>query len=209
MSPRAGLLDISPVIPVVTLDDPAHAVPVARALLAGGIAILELTLRTDRALEALAAIAEGVPELVVGAGTVRTAAQADAAVAHGARFVVSPGASLPLLAHLATLPVPALPGVATVSEILTAVEHGLTELKFFPAGTAGGPAFLSAVAAPVPEVRFCPTGGVTPDNMADYLVLDNVPTVGGSWLTPRSALVAHDWAEISARAESALAGILR
>lgn len=209
MSPRAGLLDISPVIPVVTLDDPAHAVPVARALLAGGIAILELTLRTDRALEALAAIAEGVPELVVGAGTVRTAAQADAAVAHGARFVVSPGASLPLLAHLATLPVPALPGVATVSEILTAVEHGLTELKFFPAGTAGGPAFLSAVAAPVPEVRFCPTGGVTPDNMADYLVLDNVPAVGGSWLTPRSALVAHDWAEISARAETALAGILR
>ena len=190
---RASLLDVCRVIPVVTIDNPDHAVPVARALLTGGIGVLELTLRTGRALEVLATIAAEVPEILVGAGTVRTPQQADEALAHGARFVVSPGASLALLRHLITLPVPVLPGVATVSEMLTALDHGLTELKFFPAGPVGGPAYLSAVAAPVPEARFCPTGGVTPDNMADYLALPNVPAVGGSWLTPGSVLAAQDW----------------
>jgi 2-dehydro-3-deoxyphosphogluconate aldolase/(4S)-4-hydroxy-2-oxoglutarate aldolase len=204
-----GPLDISPVIPVVTLDDPADAVPVARALLAGGIGIVELTLRTDRALEGLAAIAAEVPEVVVGAGTVRTPDQADEAVRRGARFLVSPGAGPRLLAHLAALPVPVLPGVATLSEILAAVEHGLTELKFFPAGPAGGPAYLAAVSGPVPEVRFCPTGGITPDTMADYLALANVPAVGGSWLTPPDRVAAGDWTGISARAAAALASAAR
>ena len=200
---RVSLLEVSRVIPVVTIDNPDHAVPVARALLAGGIPILELTLRTDRALEALATISADVPEILVGAGTVLTPQQADDAVEHGARFVVSPGASLRLLQHLISLPVAVLPGVATVSEMLTALDHGLSELKFFPAGPVGGPPYLSAVAAPVPEARFCPTGGVTPENMADYLALPNVPAVGGSWLTPRSLLASQDWAQISALAQDA------
>jgi 2-dehydro-3-deoxyphosphogluconate aldolase / (4S)-4-hydroxy-2-oxoglutarate aldolase len=203
MTSPASLLEVSPVIPVVTIDDPDHAVPVARALVAGGILIIEVTLRTGRALEALAAIAAEVPEILAGAGTVRTPQQADDAVQHGARFVVSPGASLPLLRHLISLPVPVLPGVATVSETLTALDHGLTELKFFPAGPAGGPSYLSALAAPVPEARFCPTGGVTPDNMADYLALRNVPAVGGSWLTPANVLASQDWAEVRSLAEDA------
>jgi 2-dehydro-3-deoxyphosphogluconate aldolase/(4S)-4-hydroxy-2-oxoglutarate aldolase len=203
MTSPASLLEVSPVIPVVTIDDPDHAVPVARALVAGGILIIEVTLRTGRALEALAAIAAEVPEILAGAGTVRTPQQADDAVQHGARFVVSPGASLPLLRHLISLPVPVLPGVATVSETLTALDHGLTELKFFPAGPAGGPSYLSALAAPVPEARFCPTGGVTPDNMADYLALRNVPAVGGSWLTPANVLASQDWAQVRSLAEDA------
>ena len=203
MTSPTGLLGISPVIPVVTIDDPDHAVPVAKALLAGGIPIIEVTLRTGRALEALAAIAADVPEILAGAGTVRTPQQADDAVECGARFVVSPGASLRLLRHLISLPVPVLPGVATVSETLTALDHGLTELKFFPAGPAGGPSYLSALAAPVPDARFCPTGGVTPDNMAAYLALTNVPAVGGSWLTPGNVLASQDWARITALAEDA------
>jgi 2-dehydro-3-deoxyphosphogluconate aldolase/(4S)-4-hydroxy-2-oxoglutarate aldolase len=199
-----SLLDLSPVIPVVTINDPAHAAPVARALLAGGINIIELTLRTERAVEALMAVAEEVPEIRLGAGSVLTPEQADLAVKSGARFLVSPGASPRLLQHLVGLDVPVLPGVATVSEVLTALDHGLTDLKFFPAGPAGGPAYLAAIGGPVPNVRFCPTGGVTADNMADYLRLRNVPCVGGSWLTPASALTGGDWASITRLAAAAL-----
>ncbi len=199
-----SLLDLSPVIPVVTINDPAHAAPVARALLAGGINIIELTLRTERAVEALMAVAKEVPEIRLGAGSVLTPEQADLAVKSGARFLVSPGASPRLLQHLVGLDVPVLPGVATVSEVLTAVDHGLTDLKFFPAGPAGGPAYLAAIGGPVPNVRFCPTGGVTADNMADYLRLRNVPCVGGSWLTPASALTGGDWASITRLAAAAL-----
>ena len=204
-----SLLDLSPVIPVVTINDPAHAAPVARALLAGGINIIELTLRTERAVEALMAVAEEVPEIRLGAGSVLTPEQADLAVKSGARFLVSPGASPRLLQHLVGLDVPVLPGVATVSEVLTAVDQGLTDLKFFPAGPAGGPAYLAAIGGPVPNVRFCPTGGVTADNMADYLRLRNVPCVGGSWLTPASALTGGDWASIIRLAAAALAAARR
>jgi 2-dehydro-3-deoxyphosphogluconate aldolase/(4S)-4-hydroxy-2-oxoglutarate aldolase len=204
-----SLLDLSPVIPVVTINDPAHAAPVARALLAGGINIIELTLRTERAVEALMAVAEEVPEIRFGAGSVLTPEQADLAVKSGARFLVSPGASPRLLQHLVGLDVPVLPGVATVSEVLTAVDQGLTDLKFFPAGPAGGPAYLAAIGGPVPNVRFCPTGGVTADNMADYLRLRNVPCVGGSWLTPASALTGGDWASITRLAAAALAAARR
>jgi 2-dehydro-3-deoxyphosphogluconate aldolase/(4S)-4-hydroxy-2-oxoglutarate aldolase len=204
-----SLLDLSPVIPVVTINDPAHAAPVARALLAGGINIIELTLRTERAVEALMAVAEEVPEIRLGAGSVLTPEQADLAVKSGARFLVSPGASPRLLQHLVGLDVPVLPGVATVSEVLTAVDQGLTDLKFFPAGPAGGPAYLAAIGGPVPNVRFCPTGGVTADNMADYLRLRNVPCVGGSWLTPASALTGGDWASITRLAAGALAAARR
>ena len=199
-----SLLDLSPVIPVVTIEDPVHAAPIARALVAGGISIIELTLRTKRSLEAISAIAARVPEITIGAGSVLTTTQADLAIEHGARFLVSPGASPRLLGHLVTRDVPVLPGVATVSEVLTAVDHGLTDLKFFPAGPAGGPAYLAAIAGPVPNVRFCPTGGVTVDNLADYLSLPNVPCVGGSWLTPPSALAAGDWAQVTALASAAL-----
>jgi 2-dehydro-3-deoxyphosphogluconate aldolase/(4S)-4-hydroxy-2-oxoglutarate aldolase len=203
MTGRASLLAVSPIIPVVTIDDPDHAVPVARALLAGGIPIIELTLRTSRALEGLALVAAEVPEILVGAGTVLTPQQADDAVEGGAQFVVTPGAGPGLLDHLASLPVPALPGVATVSEVLIALDHGFTELKFFPAGPAGGPAYLSALSAPVPGARFCPTGGVTPDNMGDYLALRNVPAVGGSWLTPANLLASHDWSQVTVLAKNA------
>lgn len=198
------LLDVSPVIPVVTIEDPAHAVPVARALLAGGIEIIELTLRTPRSMESLIAIAADVPDILLGAGSVLTPGQADLAVENGARFLVSPGAGPRLLTHLVSLDVPVLPGVATVSEVLNAVEHGLSDLKFFPAGPAGGPGYLSAISAPVPDVRFCPTGGVTVDNMAGYLALRNVPCVGGSWLTPASVFASADWARVSSLASAAL-----
>lgn len=199
-----SLLDLSPVIPVVTIDDPTHAAPLARALLAGGIAVIELTLRTERALEALSAIAAEAPDIELGAGSVLTPEQADQALAHGARFLVSPGASPRLLQYLARLDVPVLPGVATASEVLTALDHGLTDLKFFPAGPSGGPAWLAAMAAPIPQARFCPTGGVSMDNLADYLALPNVACVGGTWLTPASAIAAADWHRITTLAGEAL-----
>jgi 2-dehydro-3-deoxyphosphogluconate aldolase/(4S)-4-hydroxy-2-oxoglutarate aldolase len=205
MSDTAGLLDVSAVIPVVTTDDPEHAVPVARALLAGGIGIIELTLRTERALESLALIAADVPDILLGAGTVLDPTQGDAAIARGAQFLVSPGLTPTLLRHFLDSRVPFLPGVATVGEAMYALEHGVTELKFFPAGPAGGPRYLAAVAAPLPQVRFCPTGGVTPQNMADYLALSNVGCVGGSWLTPRAALAAQDWDQIAELARAAVA----
>src|SRR5215207_750180 len=201
--PSPRLLDVSPVIPVVTISDPAHAVPVARALLSGGIPIIELTLRTQPALEGLSAIAAEVPEILPGAGSVLTPQQADLAIEHGARFLVSPGASKGLLHHLVRIGVPVLPGVATVSEMLTALDHGLTELKFFPAGPGGGPAYLAAVASPVPQLRFCPTGGVTLENMADYLALPNVGAVGGSWITSAKDLAEQNWRRVSMLARDA------
>ena len=198
-------LDVSPVIPVVVIDDPAQAVPLARALVAGGIGIIEVTLRTPRALEAVAAIATEVPEIALGVGSVLTPAQADTSIERGAEFLVSPGTGPVLLRHLSEVPVPVLPGTATVSEMLTAREHGLRELKFVPAGPAGGPRYLAAVSAPVPGVRFCPTGGVTVASMNDYLTLPNVATVGGTWLTPPALVEAGDWAAVTRLAEEAIA----
>lgn len=198
-----SVLDIAPVIPVVTVEDPAHAVPLARALAAGGIGVIEVPLRTARALEAVAAIAAEVPEIALGVGTVLTPQDADAALAHGASFLVTPGCSPSLLRHVASLPVPVLPGVATVGEMLAAHEAGFTELKFFPAGPAGGPAYLAALAGPLPHLRFCPTGGISRATMGDYLALANVPTVGGSWLTPADAVAAQDWDRITALAAEA------
>lgn len=204
MTLNGSPLDVAPVIPVVVIEEPARAVPLARALVAGGIEIIEVTLRTPRALDAVAAIAAEVPEIALGVGSVLTAVQLDQSVAAGAEFLVSPGASLALLQRLVAAPVPVLPGVATLSEVLTALDHGLNELKFFPAGPAGGPAYLAAVGGPVPQVRFCPTGGVTEDNLLDYLALPNVATVGGTWLTPASLVAAEDWAGITALAASAV-----
>ena len=187
----------APVIPVIVLNDVAHAVPLARALLAGGIRMLEITLRTPQALACMEAIARAVPEAVLGAGTVRSAADAHAAASAGARFAVSPGYSPKIGQACHDLGLPLLPGVATSSEILMCQEDGLTELKFFPALQAGGIAMLKALGGPFGEVRFCPTGGVTLINAPEFLALPNVACVGASWLVPTDALAAGDWARIT------------
>ena len=197
MANATSVLHVSPVIPVVTIEDPQHAVPLAKALVAGGVRIIELTLRTESALTSLKLIANEVPDILVGAGTVLTPAQADAAVAAGAQFLVSPGVTPSLLDHLLTLGIPVLPGVATVGEAMAVLERGLDTMKFFPAGPAGGPDYLAAIGAPIPQVQFCPTGGISLASAPAYLALPNVSCVGGSWLTPRSAIENQDWQQIT------------
>jgi 2-dehydro-3-deoxyphosphogluconate aldolase/(4S)-4-hydroxy-2-oxoglutarate aldolase len=193
----------APVIPVIVLHDVAHAVPMARALLAGGIRMLEITLRTPQALACMEAIANEVEGAVVGAGTVRSPADAAAAVKAGARFAVSPGYTPALGQACRDLGLALLPGVATGSEIMTAQEDGYTELKFFPAMQAGGPGMLKAWSGPFFDVKFCPTGGVTPGNAVDFLGLSNVACVGGSWMVPAEALAQGDWARMEALAREA------
>lgn len=205
MADATSVLHVSPVIPVVTIADPQHAVPVAKALVEGGVRIIELTLRTGNALESLKRIANEVPDILVGAGTILTPAQADDAVAAGAQFLVSPGVTPSLLDHMLQLNVSVLPGVATVGEVLAVLEHGLTAMKFFPAGPAGGPEYLAAIGAPIPAVQFCPTGGISLASAPDYLALPNVTCVGGSWLTPRAAVEDEDWAQITRLAQGAAA----
>ncbi|MDT8991847.1 bifunctional 4-hydroxy-2-oxoglutarate aldolase/2-dehydro-3-deoxy-phosphogluconate aldolase [Curvibacter sp. APW13] len=190
----------APVIPVIVLQDVAHAVPMARALVAGGVRMLEITLRTPQALACMERIAAEVPEAVVGAGTVRSAADAAAAAKAGARFSVSPGYTSTVGRACKDVGLALLPGVATGSEIMMAQEDGYTELKFFPAMQAGGPAMLKAWSGPFFDVRFCPTGGVTQANAAELLALPNVVCVGGSWLVPQDAMEAGDWARITALA---------
>ncbi len=193
----------APVIPVIVLNDVAHAVPMAQALLAGGIRMLEITLRTPQALACMEAIARAVPEAVVGAGTVRSAADAQAAAMAGARFAVSPGYTPQVGRACKDLGLPLLPGVATGSEIMMAQEEGFAELKFFPAMQAGGMAMLKAWSGPFGDVSFCPTGGVTQQNALDLLALPNVLCVGGSWLVPADALALGDWARITRLAREA------
>jgi len=193
----------APVIPVIVLHDVRHAVALARALVAGGIRMLEVTLRTPQALACLEAIAREVPEAVAGAGTVRSAADVQASLNAGARFAVSPGYTHTVGQACRDAGLPLLPGVATGSEIMAAQEDGYNELKFFPAMQAGGPAMLKAWGGPFIDVRFCPTGGVTQANAAEFLALSNVACVGGSWLTPADALAAGDWARITALARDA------
>jgi 2-dehydro-3-deoxyphosphogluconate aldolase / (4S)-4-hydroxy-2-oxoglutarate aldolase len=195
----------APVIPVIVLHDVAHAVPMARALVAGGIRMLEVTLRRPQALACMEAIARDVPEAVVGAGTVRSHADAQAAVNAGARFAVSPGYTSALGQACRALDLPLLPGVATGSEIMQAQADGYQQLKFFPALQAGGLAMLKAWSGPFFDVDFCPTGGLTPENAAQFLALSNVRCVGGSWLVPADALADGDWARITALAAQAKA----
>jgi 2-dehydro-3-deoxyphosphogluconate aldolase/(4S)-4-hydroxy-2-oxoglutarate aldolase len=202
-----ALLDTVPVVPVVVIDDLAHAVPVAQALVAGGLPVIELTLRTPVALEAIRAIADQVPEILIGAGTIVTPGQAKEALDAGARFLVSPGATPALLDAMAVTGLPFLPGTATVSEVLAVLEAGFTAMKFFPAEASGGAPFLKALSTVVPTARFCPTGGITYASAPDYLKLSNVGCVGGSWLTPPEALAAGDWSIVRERA--ALAAALR
>jgi 2-dehydro-3-deoxyphosphogluconate aldolase/(4S)-4-hydroxy-2-oxoglutarate aldolase len=200
MSEPTSLLDIAPVIPVVVVQDAANAVPIAKALVAGGLPIIELTLRTPVALPAIERIAAEVPEIIVGAGTIVDAAQAKQALAAGAQFLVSPGSTADLRAAMCDTGLPHLPGVATVSEVMTLLEDGYTDMKFFPAEAAGGVPYLRAIHSPVPAARFCPTGGITPTSLAEYLKTPNVGCVGGSWLTPADAVDRHDWSQISSLA---------
>ena len=193
----------APVIPVIVLHDVAHAVPMARALVAGGIRMLEVTLRTPQALACMEAIAKEVPDAVVGAGTVRSPADAVAAAKAGARFAVSPGFTRAVGQACRDNGLSLLPGVATGSEIMMAQEDGYTEFKFFPAMQAGGPAMLKAWGGPFIDVRFCPTGGVSLANAPEFLALPNVACVGGSWLVPADALAAGDWARITTLAREA------
>ena len=202
---ESSLLSRVPVVPVVVVDDPAHAVPIARALVAGGLPVIELTLRTPVALDAIRAIASEVPETLVGAGTIVTPGQAKEALDAGAQFLVSPGSTPSLLGAMADTGLPFLPGTATVSEVLAVLEAGYTELKFFPAEASGGAAFLKSLASPVPTARFCPTGGITAASAASYLSLPNVGCVGGSWLTPADALAAGDWGRVTELARAAAA----
>ncbi len=195
----------APVIPVIVLNDVNHAVPMARALVAGGIRMLEVTLRTPVALACIERIAKEVPEAVAGAGTVRTPEEAQAAARAGARFAVSPGFTNGVGQACADNGLPLLPGVATGSEIMMAAEAGYKELKFFPAMQAGGPAMLKAWSGPFFDVKFCPTGGVSLSNAKEFLSLPNVICVGGSWLVPNDALAAGDWARITALAAEASA----
>jgi 2-dehydro-3-deoxyphosphogluconate aldolase/(4S)-4-hydroxy-2-oxoglutarate aldolase len=195
-----NLLDVAPVVPVVVLKDATRAVPLARALAEGGLPIIELTLRTPAALEAIRRIADEVPEILVGAGTILDTRQADEAAAAGAQFLVSPGSTPALLDAMDATGLPYLPGTSTVSEMLAVAERGHTAMKFFPAEAAGGAPYLASLASPLPSLRFCPTGGITAATAADYLRLPNVGCVGGSWVTPADVLAAGDWARVTALA---------
>ncbi|MFS4094570.1 bifunctional 4-hydroxy-2-oxoglutarate aldolase/2-dehydro-3-deoxy-phosphogluconate aldolase [Streptomyces sp. AF1A] len=201
--PAASVLDLAPVVPVVVLSDAADAVPLARALVAGGLPAIEVTLRTPAALDAVRAIAGEVPGAVVGAGTVITPEQVGACVAAGARFLVSPGWTEALLAAMRGSGVPFLPGVSTASEVVALLERGVREMKFFPAQAAGGTDYLKSLAGPLPQARFCPTGGIGPATAPGYLALPNVGCVGGSWMVPADAVGARDWARVEALARAA------
>lgn len=204
MREPTSLLDIVPVIPVVVVHNAADAVPIARALVDGGLPIIELTLRTPAAMDAIERIAAEVPEIIVGAGTIVNSTQPKQAVAAGAQFLVSPGSTPALRAAMRDTGLPNLAGVATVSEVLALLDDGYTDMKFFPAEAAGGAAYLGAIHSPVPAARFCPTGGITPTNAASYLTLPNVGCVGGSWLTPADAVEGRDWARIASLASAAV-----
>ncbi len=199
------LMTRGPVIPVVVVDRAVDAVPLARALLAGGIDTMEITLRTPDAVDAIRSVAEQVPGMAVGAGTIIWPEQARDAVNAGATFLVSPGCTPRLLDALLDQAVPILPGAATASEVMALLEHGITEMKFFPAAAAGGTQALRALAGPLPEVTFCPTGGIDRVAAADYLALPNVACVGGSWLAPSHLVAAHNWDAIAARAAGVIA----
>ncbi|MEU3652853.1 bifunctional 4-hydroxy-2-oxoglutarate aldolase/2-dehydro-3-deoxy-phosphogluconate aldolase [Streptomyces sp. NPDC032161] len=201
----SSVLDLAPVLPVVVLTDAADAVPLARALVAGGLPAIEVTLRTPAALDAIDAIADGVPDAMVGAGTVISPRNVADAVAAGARFLVSPGWTDPLLDAMRASGTPFLPGVSTTSEVVALLERGVTEMKFFPAEAAGGTAYLKALSSPLPQARFCPTGGISAACAPSYLALPNVGCVGGSWMVPADAVAAKDWARVERLAREAAA----
>ncbi len=202
------IMTASPVIPVIVITEPTHAVPLAQALFEGGLKVLEVTLRTPHGVHAIHDISRAVPDAIVGAGTITTSAQVDAAIDAGAQFLVSPGSTPRLIEHLLSRPVPALPGVATPSEAMHLLEYGIAHLKLFPAEASGGLAMLQSLAGPLPQITFCPTGGITAESAGAYLGLANVACVGGSWMLPQGLVNAGDWDAITllARAAAQLGG---
>ena len=195
----------APVVPVLVVDDAAHAVPLARTLVDNGLPLLEVTLRTPSALTAITAMRKAVPEAIIGAGSVLSSAHLESALGAGAQFIVTPGASPALLSALARAPVPCLPGIATASEAITARDHGFRVVKFFPAEAMGGIKTLSAWQGPLGDISFCPTGGIDLSRASAYLALKNVLCVGGSWMVPAPALAAGDFARIGSLASDAAA----
>ncbi|MEL6437053.1 MAG: 2-dehydro-3-deoxy-phosphogluconate aldolase [Pseudomonadota bacterium] len=205
---REALLEImtgQKVIPVIVLEDADHAVPLAKALVAGGLPAVEITLRTAAAMESIKRVAQEVPDAIVGAGTVLNGHQYEQVVSAGARFVVSPGFTPELASAARGSAVPLLPGAVTSSEIMRALEHGYSLLKFFPAEQAGGAHYLKSLSSPFGGVKFCPTGGVSTSNAADYLSLPNVLCVGGSWVSPKAAVEGGDWGKVTELAKAAAA----
>ena len=200
-----AILERAPVLPVLNIERVEHAVPLARALLAGGLPVLEVTLRSDAALEAIARIRAEVPEALVGAGTVLSPADLEHVASAGAVFAISPGATDRLYSAAAGASIPFIPAAATASELMRGLEHGYRRFKFFPAVAAGGVAALKSFAGPFPQARFCPTGGIGIDSADAWLALANVITVGGSWMAPAAAVAGGDWARISALAADCVA----
>jgi len=200
------ILTSGPVVPVIVINKLEHAVPLAKALVAGGVRVLEVTLRTACAVEAIKAIAKEVPDAIIGAGTVLNPEQLAEVTAAGAQFAISPGLTEPLLKAANAGPIPLIPGISTVSELMLGLDAGLHEFKFFPAEANGGVKALQAIARPFPQVRICPTGGITPNNYRDYLALKSVLCIGGSWLGPADALESGDYARITKLAQEAVAG---
>ena len=195
-----------PVVPVLVIKDVKHAVPLAKALIAGGIRVLEVTLRTPAALAAISAIAKEVPDALIGAGTVTNREQLKQVQDAGALFAISPGMTPDLLAAGNEGNIALIPGVSSISELMKAVDFGYTHLKFFPAEASGGIKALKAIGGPFPQIAFCPTGGISPTNYLDYLALPNVRCAGGSWLAPDDAVEAGDWARVTELARQAVAG---
>ena len=200
----ADILRAGPIVPVITLERVEDAVPLARALVAGGLRLLEITLRTPAAVDAAAAIVQEVPEAIVGIGTVLTPKDLERAQALGARYALSPGATPALLEAAAGSEMPFIPGIATASELMSALEHGFQTVKFFPAVASGGIPALKALAGPFPQARFCPTGGIDEKNAQDWLALSNVVAVGGSWVCQTSDIRAQAWNDITAKARRAV-----
>ena len=200
----AEILSMGPVIPVMVIKKLEQAVPLARALVAGGVKVLEITLRTAVAVDALAAICREVPDAVVGAGTVTTPDELKAVAGAGAVFAISPGLTPELLETANNGEIALIPGISTISELMTGISRGYSHFKFFPAEAAGGIKMLKAIAGPFPKVTFCPTGGISPANYRDYLALANVACVGGSWIVPDEAVEREDWERITALAHEAV-----
>lgn len=206
MTPRE-VLSVSPIIPVIRLERVEDAVPLAQALLAGGIGVMEITLRTEAGLPSIQAVANAVPEMLVGAGTVLSPQQFDEVCQAGAQFAISPGFTPELLQHASQSPVPLIPGVGTASEIMTAMRYGYDTFKLFPANIVGGVAALKSFAGPFGGVAFCPTGGVNVENLSEYLQLDNVLCVGGTWLTSQAWINDQAFDRIQQTCEEALSRI--
>ena len=200
----AEILGQGPVVPVMVIQQLAQAVPLARALVAGGIRVLEITLRTPVAIEAIRTISREVEGVFVGAGTVTNGEELAEVAAAGAVFAISPGLTVELLEAANQGAIPLIPGIATVSELMTGMARGYSHFKFFPAEAAGGVKMLKAIAGPFPQITFCPTGGITPANYREYLALKNVACIGGSWVAPQEAMDRGDWPQISALAREAV-----